>query len=146
MGISIRIFFVEENGSLKRIPLTRYERLLDRDPKERLPQYAGKRVKYVEVAVQYMQRKPVEILRVLYLILTFDSEGMVDGAELEKQMRLGLEMMPPIPADRSFKQVVNGQHRFAQKSYDDRYRWAPTPEIKEAIVKAIFWQGQKKRQ
>jgi hypothetical protein len=109
MGISIRIFFVEDSGSLKRIPLTRYERLLHHDPKERLPQYAGKRVKYVEVAVQYRQRKPVEILRVLYLILTFDSEGMVDGAELEKQMRLGLEMMPPIPTDRSFKQVVNGQ-------------------------------------
>jgi len=139
MGISIRIFFVDDDGSLKRIPLTRYERLLRRDPKERLPQYAGKRVRYVEVVVQYLQRKPVEILRVLYLILTFDSEGRIDAAEQEKQRRLGMEMMPPILSESSPKQIVDGRHRFAGKSYDDRYRWTPTPKIDEAILKAIFW-------
>jgi len=139
MGISIRIFFVDDDGSLKRIPLTRYERLLRRDPKERLPHYAGKRVRYVEVVVQYLQRKPVEILRVLYLILTFDSEGRIDAAEQEKQRRLGMEMMPPILPEPSPKQIVDGRHRFARKSYDDRYRWTPTPEIDEAILKAIFW-------
>jgi len=139
MGISIRIFLVDDEGSLKRIPLTRYERLLRRDPKGNFPQYAGKRVRYVEVAVQYLERKPVEIIRILYLKLTFDSEGRIDAAERERQRRLGMEMLPPILPEHPSQKIVDGQHRFAQKSYDDRYRWTPTPEIYEAIVKAIFW-------
>ena len=81
MGISIRIFFVNDDGSLKRIPLTRYERMLHRDPKERLPQYAEKRVKSVEVAVQCLQRKPEQIVRIIYPILAFDSEGRIDANE-----------------------------------------------------------------
>jgi len=143
MGISIRIFFVDDDGSIKRIPLTRYERLLRRDPKECFPQYAGKRVRYIEAAVQCLQRKPVEIIRILYLILTFDSQGMIDGAEQIKQMRLGMEMMPPVIPEHPSKHVVDGRHHFARKSYDDRYRWRPTPEIEEAVVKAIFWSSKK---
>ena len=52
---------------------------------------------------------------------------------------MGIEILPPILPEHSSQKIVDGQHRFAQKSYDDRYRWTPTPEIDEAIVKAIFW-------
>ena len=113
--------------------MTRYERLLHRDPKERLPQYAGKRLRYVEVAVQCLQRKPVEIIRILYPILAFDSEGRIDADEQEKQRRLGIEMIPPILPDHPSKQIVDGKHRFAKKSYDDRFRWTPTPEMKRRL-------------
>jgi hypothetical protein len=44
MGISLRIFLVNDDDSIKRLPLTRYERLMRGDPKERLPECAGKRV------------------------------------------------------------------------------------------------------
>ena len=36
MGLSIRIFIVEDDDTIKRFPLARYERLLKRDPDERL--------------------------------------------------------------------------------------------------------------
>ena len=48
MGIGIRVFLVDDDDSIKRLPLTRYERLARRDPKERLPQHAGKRVRFAE--------------------------------------------------------------------------------------------------
>lgn len=138
MGIAIWIFFVNDDDSIQRFPLARFERLIDRNPNERLPQYANKRVRYVEVALELEQRKPVGILRILYLILPFDSEGRVDAAEQEKERRLGVEMLPPILMDRSAKHVVEARHRFAKRRFDNEYRWEPTQEIEFAIMATIF--------
>ena len=138
MGITVWIFIVNDDDSIQRFPLARFERLIERDPNERLPQYAGKRVRYVEAAVELEQRKPVDILRILYLILPLDSEGRIDAAEQEKGRRLGAEMMPPIVMDRDSKQVIEAGYRFAKKRFDNEYRWIPTPEIEAAILKAIF--------
>ena len=138
MGIAIWIFFVNDDDSIQRFPLARFERLIERNPKERLPQYAGKRVRHVEVALELEQRKPVGILRILYLILPFDSEGRVDAAEQEKERRLGVEMMSPILMDPDSKQVVEARHRFAKRRFDNEYRWEPTQEIEFAIMEAIF--------
>jgi hypothetical protein len=138
MGIAIWIFFVNDDDSIQRFPLARFERLIDRNPNERLPKYANKRVRYVEVALELEQRKPVGILRILYLILPFDSEGRVDAAEQEKERRLGVEMVPPIFMDRDSKQVVEARHRFAKRRFDNEYRWKPTQEMEADIMAAIF--------
>ena len=138
MGITVWIFIVNDDDSIQRFPLARFERLIERDPNERLPQYAGKRVRYVEAAVELEQRKPVDILRILYLILPLDSEGRIDAAEQEKGRRLGAEMMPPIVMDRDSKQVIEAGYRFAKRRFDNEYRWTPTPEIEAAILQAIF--------
>ncbi len=98
---------------------------------------AGKRVRYVEVALDLEQRKPVEILRLLYLVLPLDSEGRIDIAEQEKERRLGVDMVPPI-LDRGSKQVVEAGHLFAKKRFDNEYRWTPTPAIEAAIINAVF--------
>ena len=138
MGTTIWIFFVNDDDSLRRFPLTRYERLIERDPNERLPQYANKRVRYVEVALELEQRKPVGIMRVLYLILPFDSEGRVDAAEQENERRLGIEMMSPILMDRNSKQVVEARHRFARRRFDNEYRWKPTQGMESAVMETIL--------
>lgn len=138
MGITVWIFIVNDDDSIQRFPLARFERLIQRDPNERLPQYAGKRVRYVEVALELEQRKPVGILRLLYLILPFDSEGRIDAMEQEKERRLGVEMMPPILIDRESKQVIEAGHRFVKRRFDNEYRWKPTQEMELAIMEAIF--------
>ena len=137
MGVTVWIFIVNDDNSIQRFPLARFERLIERDPGERLPQYAGKRLRYVEVALELEQKKPVSILRLLYLILPLDSEGRIDIAEQEKERRLGVEMIPPI-LDRASKQVVEARHLFAKKRFDNEYRWTPTPEIEAAIINAVF--------
>ena len=143
MGISIRVLLVDDEDSLKRLPLTRYERLIRGNPNERLPQYAGKRVRFAEVAVELEERKPVQIIRAVYGILPFDSEGRIDAAEYEKEMRLSAEMMPPILADRSSPKIVDAKHKFAKKRFVDQFRWEPTPQIDKSIVEAIFVKGRR---
>ena len=62
MGLSIRIFVVEDDDTINRLPLARYERLLKRDSDERLLEYAGKRVRYALIVVDLFNRRPIEIV------------------------------------------------------------------------------------
>jgi hypothetical protein len=75
MGIGLRIFVVHDNDSIQRLSLACYERLIRRDPEERLPQYAGKRIRYAMTVLELANRKPVEIIKIQYALLSFDSEG-----------------------------------------------------------------------
>lgn len=84
MGLSIRIFIIEDDDTIKRLPLARYERLLKRDPDERLSKYAGKRVRYALIVVDLVNRRPIEIVRDQFDFLDFDDEGRLKVAEHEK--------------------------------------------------------------
>ena len=143
MGIGLRIFLVNDDDSIQRLSVARYERLLRGDPRESLPQFAGRRVRYGLVALDVVNRKPVDVIHLDYGILCFDSKGHIDAAEQEKEWRLGAELMPPLLKENHPRQLIGASQRFAKKRYDDRYRWTPTEEIVAAIVKAIFGQGQK---
>ena len=134
---TIWVFFVDDDGAIRRFPLTKYVRLIDQDPNIRLQQYANKRVRCVEVAIELEQRKPVDLLRLLYIVLFFDSEGRIDPGEQEKERQLGAEIMPPF-LDQKSKQVIDAGHRFAKRRFHHKYRWEPTQEIEFSIMKVIF--------
>ncbi len=137
MGVGLRIFIVNDDNSLERLALKTYERLMKCDPDISFPQYAGKRVRYAEVAIELKNRKPVEVLRMEYFIMHFDAKGRIDGTVRDDVMRLGVNLTPPI----YFKNdpvVIYAQHHFAKKRFDHQFRWKPTPEIEMTILKAIF--------
>jgi hypothetical protein len=138
MGISLRIFLVTDDESLQRLALSRYERLLRRDTAERLPQYAGKRMRYASVVLRMVNRKPSEIIQIQYSLLKFDLKGMLDPAEQERKVKLALEVLPPLPTERKPPQIIDARHQFARRRYDNNYKWKPSPELEAAIVDAIF--------
>ena len=138
MGIGLRIFLVHDDDSIQRLSLACYERLLRRDPKERLPQYAGRRIRYAMVVLELANRKPVEIMKAQYSFLSFDSEGRIDLTEQEREVRLALEALSPLHKEQQSHRVIDAQHKFAKKRYNNAYRWTPRPEIETAIVEAIF--------
>ena len=138
MGIGLRIFLVNDDDSLERLAVAKYDRLLRRDPAERLPQYAGKRVRYALVAYEVENRIPVEILRIEYNYLSLDSEGRIDAGEQEKARRLAVDLFSPLLPEKEPRQVIDAKHLFAKKRYDDKYRWTPSRELEAAILNAIF--------
>lgn len=142
MGIVLRIFLIDDDDTVKRLPLTLYERLLRGDPEERLPQYAGKRVRYVEVGVELYQRKPIKIHHFQPFYLPFDSEGRIDMTELEERRSLSSKISPfyyeDLYEDKSSEQVIDARHHFARRRHDHLYQWTPTKEIGAAIMKALI--------
>ena len=138
MGIGIRIYIVEDDDSLKRIPLTRYERMIGGVPEEALPQYSGRRMRSICAAIDMINRKPNEILRLDYSYLAFDSDGKLDRSEFEKSLGLGMDLLAPFEAIDPKRKVIDASHRFAEKRYKDQFSWSPTPEIEAAIITSIF--------
>jgi len=61
-GLGLRIFIINDDDAIRRFPFSRYERLLQGDSKERLLQYAGKKIRFAELAVEFYQRRPIKIV------------------------------------------------------------------------------------
>jgi len=138
MGLSIRVFIVEDDDSINRLPLAKYERLLKRSSDERLLKYAGKRVRYALLVVDLVNRRPIEIVRDQFGFLDFDDEGRLKIAEQGKKENLAFDMLAPVLSDQTDSRVIDARHKFAKKSYLDKFSWTPTDEIIAAIAKAIF--------
>ena len=138
MGLSIRVFIVEDDDTIKRLPLARYERLLRRDPNERLLEYAGKRVRYALIVVDLVNRRPIEIVKDEFGFLSFGDEGRLKVSELEKEESLALDMLAPLFSDQTDSRVIDARHKFAKKRYFNKFSWSPTDEIIAAIAEAIF--------
>ena len=138
MGTGVRLFFINDDSTIRRIPWARYERLLKGDSNRCFQEYAGKSVRYALVFLELINRKPVEIISIQYAILSLDDEGQISSGEYEKEMRLGAQMLVPTEANPSFPNVIDATGRFAIKSFKDRYTWNPSPEIEVAIIKAVF--------
>ena len=138
MGLSIRVFIVEDDDTLKRLPLARFERLRKRDPAERLSEYAGKRVRYALVIVDLLDRRPIAILKDEFGFLDFDDEGRLKKDEHEKKESLAFDMLTPLFADQTNRRVIDARHKFAKKRYFDKYSWTPSDKIIAGIAEAIF--------
>ena len=138
MGMSVRVFLVDDNDSLQRIPMTRLDRLLHFDRRESLQQYAGKRVRCAMVFSEVAGRRVLSIRNIDYFWLSFDDKGRINKKEWEKGMRLGMELLPSILDGEYPKQVINAQHRFAKRRYEHEFKWKPSRKVEEAIVAAIL--------
>jgi hypothetical protein len=138
LGTGLRVFVVDDDGSLKRIAMTRYERLRRHEPDGAFPEYAGRRVRCAMVVLEVAGRIPLAIERIDYYILPFDRKGYLDEREQERQARLAVEVLPPVGEEERAGQVINARSQFAKRRYEHEFKWKPSPETQAAIVAAIF--------
>ena len=138
MGLGTRIFIVQEDDSLQRLSLKRYNRLIKGHPDEGLMEFTGKRIRYALIVLEMINRKPVEILMTEYSFLAFDSKGRLDASEREKAARLAMDTLEPILPGKKSERIIDAKHKFAKKRFGDRYLWKPAPDIEAAIQRAIF--------
>ena len=66
MGYSLRVFFIDKDDNIKKVPLTRFDRIRARDPKEKLRECKNSRIRYAEIVVELANRKPVLLARAVY--------------------------------------------------------------------------------
>jgi hypothetical protein len=138
MGTTLHIFLVPDDDALHPLDRASYERLLRGEPDERLPEYAGKRVRCAVVVVETSGRKPIAVSRIVYSFLSLDSYGRIDVSEREKETKLAMDSIPPLHVDTPSPQVIDARHHFARRRYEQEYRWKPKPEIETAILNTVF--------
>jgi hypothetical protein len=138
MALSNKIFIVNEDDTVEQLPLARYEGLLRRDPNEKLPKYAGKRIRYASVIIDSSDKEQLEIIQTQYSFLTFDTEGRLDVAARGKKASLALNMLPPLYPETREQHMIDARQKFARKRYADQHKWLPSPVIIANIEKAVL--------
>jgi len=138
MGFGFRIFFIDENDKIARIPMTRFGRIRDRDPKESFSEYKNSRIRYAEIIIELESRKPILIARIVYGYLQFNSEGKVDKEFLNTEGQVAISMMPSIHLPGYPENVVQASDRFAQKRFKDEFTWTPSFKLEQEIINKSF--------
>jgi hypothetical protein len=139
MSTGIRLFFLDDEDRIHRISVSKFDRFyLHKDEKENFPEFAGQRVRYALVLVKLEGRKPVGVKYIDYAVISFNSEGKLNEEVDERNSRLAADIMSIYWPNKENKDVIDASGRFAQKQYQHEFRWTPTPEIKEALARAIF--------
>ena len=140
MRLSHRIIFIDSSDRVLRMPNSRFEKLLEPRPTERLPEFARQRVRVAEVIVGLEKRRPVEVVRLSYFYLHFDKSGFAD---YERFMRHGaLAMEAVMGSDWSFSNersnLIRAGHRFAARRRDHEAMWKPTSSLARSIHEAAL--------
>ena len=138
MGYSLRIFFIDKDDNIKKVPLTRFDRIRARDPKEKLLEYKNSRIRYAEIVVELANRKPVFMARAVYGYLQFDSEGRLDKRFMDDEWDIMCNILPLSSPPDADKKIIYANDRFAEKRFKNKFKWSPSPELEKKIFDKIF--------
>jgi hypothetical protein len=138
MGISIRHILVDQNDAVIRLSNRLFQRLWDNSKGDIVPEFAGCRVRWAEAVVELLDRKPVDMLRVVFSYLYFDDQGHLDRDKVMKNgalmMEAGIEGIAPTKSG----SVIHASARFAARRRDHQAIWKPSPELNKTICDAAL--------
>jgi hypothetical protein len=139
MGLSFRMFLLDQDDALYRLPNKKFAQML-RDPTSyRLPRFAGARVRMTDVAVELLDRQPIRVVWITFAYLTFDAKGYFDASAFDRHQRaraeLGLASSIDEPGG-SAGTVVDAACRFVAQGG----LWAPSRTLQRIIDAAALGQ------
>jgi hypothetical protein len=138
MGLSYRIFLLDQDENLYRLPNTAFEQML-RDPtSHRFPRFAGARMRMSGVIVELLDRQPIRVVQTSFSILSFDREGYLDASAFERHQRARVELaVAPLATEPEHAgSVVDATERFVAQGG----RWAPSRALARHIdAAAMGW-------
>ena len=137
MTYALRIFILGPNDTLYRLASAKFPRLLDDPEHHRLSRFAGQRVRMVEATVELYERTPCGVVRLVYEMLGFDTEGRLDRRALERQ---NAALVDPVVGGSTTTNAtsVDASSRFVAQGG----RWQPSPLLKRRILGAAL--GERK--
>jgi len=141
MGLVFRTYICEDD-QIKRIPAAKFQRLWDGDPKEKISEYANRRVKFASIVVELENRKPVNVAHSDYIVIKIDNQGRFDRKEMEQMhtdAMKSLDLLGEIyPDDSMPENVINKTTYFNHKKFRNKYHWEPNPKKIGNIYDQIF--------
>ena len=136
MGISSRLYILEPDGALKRVPMRVVNGLVF--GADAVPAYAGSSQRVIQVLLENEDGRPVRILYVTGSIWAFDAAGKVD----RRLRRAAGEWFDVAFAEKSQDggRVVSLVPELKRRELEARTRWTVTQDIVDRIA-ADIWPG-----
>ena len=130
MGISCRMFLLDMDDSLYRLPNAKFNQIL-RDPTScRFTRFAGTRMRMTDVAVELIDRQPIRVVWITFGFLAFDDDGCFDLSSFDRHQRARAELALALPSLEPKREgVVDAADRFVAQGG----RWTPSSALQRRI-------------
>lgn len=136
MGLSCRLFLLDQDNGLYRLPNTTFDQML-RDPTSRCwPEFAGTRMRMTNVVVELLDRRPIRVVWITFGVVRFDSHGYFDQGAFDRQQRACAELaLAPLGTEvRPTAAVIDAADRFVAQGG----RWTPSRTLARRIDEAAL--------
>jgi hypothetical protein len=146
MSTAFRVYYLEDSGDWARFPAKRYwDFYTGQRP---IPEFAGKTIRFVTLAVELVDRRPHEVLQHWPSVARIDDSGFEPKQDKELAFRGGGTKARRAMAGwmgndakanvRSESNLVDARDRFLIKAYEDQLVWEPNPRQLEALYDAVL--------
>lgn len=134
MSWSSRIFIIDAEDALHRLPVAVYRRLLQPNAETRLPDFAGLRVREASVVVECDDRVVLGVRRLDLAMVEFDGDGRVDLGRYGAQQvaRLDVMLCGMLTDTKTSASVVDAADRFIARGGT----WHPSSGLRRRIEAA----------
>jgi hypothetical protein len=128
MRLALRHFLLDREGALYRLPGATLDRMQLVSSPLRFPRLAGQRVRSVEVAVEMINARPSRVVRSVFNMLTFKSDGTLLPPLQDPHAQARVELALALAAGRR-TELAEARTRFVARGGE----WTPSA----ALVKRI---------
>jgi len=129
MRVAFRHFILDREGALYRLPSAALDRMLQTPTRHRLPRLAGQRVRSAEVALEMMKGRPLRIVRSVFNMLTFKSDGTLVPPLQDRHVRARAELALALVAPARHAGIAEASTRFVARGG----QWAPSAALVRRI-------------
>jgi hypothetical protein len=121
---------------LYRLINAQFSRMLNDPDGHRLLRFAGQRMRMAEAIVEFRDRVPREVVRLVYKILTFDGEGRLDRRAFDRQNAAIVDIVvgATFRSTSNNAPVVEAANRFVAQGG----RWQPSASLAQRIRHAVL--------
>jgi hypothetical protein len=126
-----RIFWVDEDEQLHRIPEARYHRIYDRT--QAIYLYAGKTIRFVYVVLEVQEGEKLRVIAPCFHKCMFDAVGYLDQGQKKKQLMDAVKVLE-----------VSGKSDWQElyrMEYIEPHSWKPSDVIIEQLKVALQKEG-----
>lgn len=132
MGAGARYFIIEDDDNIRRISAAQFDRLTAERSTERLPEYAGHRMRFASIYVDFANRRPVGIRKAEFGCLLFDKRGRFDVSEWIDVVMAGVDnylaRFEPPPTDPRERREQAARRRI-KRIHD----WKPSRSLRSRL-------------
>ncbi len=139
MGLSSRMFLLDQDDKLYRLPNSRYEQMRQDPVSSPITRFVCQRVRMADLLVELLNRQPIRIVRSTYGIFTFNADGCFDPNTFERQQWARAEQaLAPLSIEvGGTSTVVDAKTRFVAQGGN----WTPSPALAYRINDAALERG-----
>jgi hypothetical protein len=129
MRVAFRYFLLDSEGMIYRLPSAALDRMLHDPTRHPFPPLAGQRVRSAEVAVEMMNGRPLRVVRSVFNMLTFKSDGTLVPPLEDRHVRAHAELALTLEAPPYHASVAEASTRFVARGG----QWTPSAPLKRRI-------------